>query len=113
MNSFFLALNAVFCNVGAQLAIKLSGRYVFFSTGLLALISPMLIIALALYGLSFFLTVRVYAVNELSVAAPFMAGGAFLLVALVSALVLSEGMTVYKTMGMVLIVLGLYLLTRK
>jgi multidrug transporter EmrE-like cation transporter len=56
--------------------------------------------------------VRVYAANPLSVASPIMAGAIFLLIALVSALVLGEGMGMQKVAGIGLIILGIVLLSR-
>jgi multidrug transporter EmrE-like cation transporter len=76
------------------------------------LFSPWLLSAVALYGLSFFLTVRVFAVNPLSVASPAMAGCTFLLITLVSWMVLGEGLGYQKVAGIGLIFLGIFLLTR-
>ena len=69
--------------------------------------------AVALYGLSFLLTVRVSAVNPLSIASPAMAGCTFLLIALASSVVLHEAMGLQKLLGMGLIVIGIVLVTSK
>lgn len=112
MNFALLALIAVLCNVGAQLAIKAAGERVTAASGLLAWIDPVLALAVGLYGASFLLTVRVYAVNPLTVAAPVMAGGSFLLVALAGTLLLGEAPGWQRLGGMALIVIGIVLIAR-
>lgn len=112
MHEPLLALIAVICNVGAQLAAKHAGHAVQVQKGLAAWMSPWLFFAVALYGVSFLLMVRVYAVNPLSVASPAMAGGTFVLVTLASAILLGEGMGLQKLAGIALIFLGIVLLSR-
>lgn len=81
--------------------------------GLIAqFLSPWIISAVALYGMSFLLTVRVFAVNPLSVASPAMAGCTFLLISLSSWMLLGEGMGAQKIAGIALIFCGIVLLTR-
>ncbi len=106
-----LACIAIFCNVGAQLAIKFAGNSLVGSSLWMYLFSPMLILAVVLYGISFVLTVRIYALNDLSIAAPFMAGGAFLLVALSSVFFFAETMDIFKILGMFFVVTGLIFLS--
>ncbi len=112
MNAPLIALFAVVCNVGAQLAMKFAGRGTA-ATGLAAWLSPWLIGAVVLYGVSFLLTVRVFAVNPLSVASPAMAGCTFLLIAVASSTVLHEAMGLQKLLGMGLILIGIVLVTSK
>lgn len=107
-----IALIAVICNVGAQLAMKYAGRAQQIGNTLASWFSPWLCAAVALYGLSFLLTVRVFAVNPLSVAAPAMAGCTFLLVALASWGLLGEGLGYGKLIGITLIFAGIAVLTR-
>ena len=107
-----LALLAVFCNVGAQLAMKWSGRSSAAADTVAYWFSPWLAAAVLLYGASFLLTVRVVAVNPLSVASPAMAGGSFFLVALASSFLLGEPMGVQKIAGIALIFVGISLLAR-
>lgn len=113
MKEPLIALIAVICNVGAQLAMKYAGRAGHVEKSLLAAwLSPWLLTAVALYGLSFLLTVRVFAVNPLSVASPAMAGSTFLLITLASWLLLGEGLGYQKLAGIGLIFLGIVVLSR-
>lgn len=75
-------------------------------------LSPWLLIALALYGASFFLTVRIFASNPLSVASPAMAGGTFLFIAIASYCLLGEEISYQKLAGMGIIFIGIVVLTR-
>ena len=103
MNEPLIILLAVLCNVGAQVALKRNADAT-------AYLSPWVILALALYGGSFILTIRVLAVNALSVASPVMAGAAFLLIAIAAASVFGESLPPTKLVGMALIVGGITLL---
>jgi multidrug transporter EmrE-like cation transporter len=113
MNEPLIALIAVVCNVIAQIAMKYAGTAGQGAKGLAALLSPWLIGAVAFYGLSFLLTIRVLAVNPLSVASPTMAGCTFLFITLASWLVLGEGMGWQKLAGIGCILIGILLLTRQ
>ncbi len=112
MKDPWIALIAVMCNVGAQLSMKYAGREQQVTKGLAMWLSPWLLWAVMLYGVSFLLTVRVVAVNPLSVASPAMAGCTFLLITLASWLLLGEGLGYQKMMGIALIFMGIVLLTR-
>jgi multidrug transporter EmrE-like cation transporter len=103
MKQPLIVLLAVLCNVGAQVALKRNADGP-------AYLSPWVILALALYGASFFLTIRVLAVNALSTASPVMAGATFLLIAAASATLFSEPLPPLKIAGMTLIVAGIALL---
>jgi len=112
VNLPWLALIAVVCNVGAQLAIKSAGERVTATGGITAWLDPILALAVALYGLSFLLTVKVFAVNPLTIAAPIMAGGSFALVALAGSWLLGETPGLVRLGGMAMIVLGIVLIVR-
>lgn len=112
MKEPLIALVAVFCNVAAQLAMKYAGRENQIAKSLAFWFSPWLISAVVLYGLSFLLTVRVFAVNPLSVASPAMAGCTFFLIALASGFLLGEGLGYQKLAGIGLIFVGIVILTR-
>lgn len=113
MKEPLIALIAVLCNVGAQLAMKHAGRVEQVEKNFIAaLFSPWLLGAVVLYGMSFLLTVRVFAVNPLSVASPAMAGTTFLLITLSSWLLLGEGLGPQRLAGIGLIFVGIVLLTR-
>lgn len=103
MKEPWLALMAVILNVSAQLAIKLAGG------------QPQLMplsVALACYGISFWLTFKIYAVNPLSLAAPIMAGSIFLLTPLAAIVILGESLTAFRILGIALILAGVIILTR-
>lgn len=107
---------AVLCNASAQVAMKYAGRVGMDGTngglgGLAAWLSPWLLAAVALYGMSFLLTMRVFANNALSVASPLMAGLTFCCIALASWLLLGETMDVRKIGGIALILAGIVTLT--
>lgn len=112
MKELWIALISVMCNVIAQLAMKYAGRGQQIDHTLASWLTPWLFIAVAFYGVSFLLTVRVFAANPLSVAAPAMAGCTFLLIALASWLVLGENMGYQKLAGIGLIFIGIAVLTR-
>jgi multidrug transporter EmrE-like cation transporter len=112
MKDPWIAVIALLCNAGAQFAMKYAGRGLDTSKGLAMWLSPWLLVALAFYGLSFLLVVRVYAANPLSVASPVLAGGTFFLITLVSWLLLGESLGYQKIAGIALIFLGILVLTR-
>ena len=112
MNEPLIALAAVICNVSAQLSMKHAGDTGHTGAELSAWLSPWLLGSIVLYGASFLLTVRVMAVNPLSIASPTMAGGTFLLITLASWLLLGEGMSYQKLIGLALIFCGIIVLAR-
>lgn len=103
MNAWGLALAAVVLNVAAQLAMKLAGGN---------LQSLALGAALVCYGGSFFLTVKIYAVNPLSLAAPLMAGLTFLLTPIAAVLLLGEQVGAARLVGIALILVGILFVSR-
>ena len=111
MNAPWLAVVAVLCNVLAQLAMKQAGQAQGHVNDLTGWLTPWLIAAIALYGASFLLTSRVFAVNPLSVASPIMAGATFVLIALASCLLLGEGFGLLKLAGIGLVLCGIALLS--
>jgi multidrug transporter EmrE-like cation transporter len=119
VNDPLIALLAVFCNASAQVAMKFAGRAGLSGAAVaadttsrwLAWLSPWLLASVALYGLSFLLTIRVFANNALSVASPLMAGLTFVCIVMASWLVLGEAMDVRKVGGIVLILAGIVVLT--
>ncbi len=111
MNEPLIALVAVLCNASAQLAMKFAGRAGVEGGGLAAWLSPWLLGAVVLYGMSFLLTMRVFARNELSVASPLMAGLTFGCIVLASWLILGESIDARKLGGIALILAGIAALT--
>jgi multidrug transporter EmrE-like cation transporter len=108
---WLLAVAAVFCNVAAQVSIKLANQSPHTEGSWVApWLTPWIISALVLYALSFVLTVRIFAALPLSIAAPAMAGATFFLVAVSSNLLLGEILSYEQLLGMTLIVIGIYFL---
>lgn len=110
MNSIVWIVAAVCCNAGAQVALKMgaSSEMLRWQTWL----TPAILVGLALYGLSFVLTVRVYADYPLGLISPLMAGAIFLLINILSTLIFHEPVTLHKVAGILLIVAGIALLAR-
>ena len=114
---WILVVTAVLCNVGAQISMKLASQsnYVLIKglgSWLTPWVTPWIIAALSLYGASFILTVRIFALVPLSVATPVMAGASFFLVTLASILFLGEHFNDIKILGLLLIIAGIYCLVR-
>lgn len=115
MNQPWIALIAICCNAFAQLVMKLAGDSIEQDTvgrGLWAWAHPLLLAAIILYGTSFLLTVKVFAANNLTVAGPLMAGGAFIMVAVLGVMALGESLSLTRALGMALILGGIVLLGR-
>lgn len=109
MNQPLLIALAIVLNVGAQVSIKQAGGSA--ADSLFGqMTSPWLALAIVLYGLSFLLTVRIYASNPLSVAAPFMAACTFVLIYALGYLLFAEPVTLPRVAGLALIVAGMVLL---
>lgn len=106
MKDPLIVLLAVLCNVAAQVALKRNAS----GTAEVEYLSPWVVLALGLYGASFFLTIRVLAANALSVASPVMAGATFLLIAMAAATLFGEQLPPARIAGMTLIVAGIALL---
>lgn len=110
MHAFYAVAIAVLCNVSAQVALKMGATTEV--TRLQTWLSPAILIGLALYGLSFVLTIRIYASFPLSVISPIMAGAIFSLVALASVVFFAEPLTVQKVGGIALIVAGMAVISQ-
>lgn len=110
MRSLMWVLAAILCNVAAQLALKSAA--VRGGDPAAAWSSPALLAALLLYGLSFVLTVRIFALYPLSIISPIMAGAIFLCVALGAAVLFAEPLTLQKIVGIGVIVSGIAILAR-
>ena len=112
MNASLFAFISVLGNVGAQVMIKVAGRNGAGSEGLASWFSPWLLLACLLYGSSFLLSVKVFAVNSLSTAAPLMAGATFMLVAVAGAVVFGERISLGGALGICLIAGGIFVFSR-
>lgn len=110
MTSVFWVFVAIACNAGAQVALKFGASDALHRWQ--AWFSPSILGGLLLYGISFMLTVRVYADFPLGVISPVMAGGIFMLITLASVLLFGEALTLGKIAGMGCIVVGILLLAK-
>lgn len=109
MSSSFWVLVAIACNVGAQVAIKLGATT---EISLKSLLSLPVIFGLSLYGISFVLTIKIYAHYPLGIISPIMTGSIFLLISLVSIMFFSEALTLEKIGGILLISGGIWIISQ-
>lgn len=101
---------AVLLNAGAQVALKMGSSQ---PLGRLdTWLSLPILAGLLLYGLSFVLTIKIYAYYPLSVISPAMAGAIFMVITLASYFVFAEPLTLSKLMGIGFVVLGIALLSK-
>ncbi|MDD2608375.1 MAG: hypothetical protein PHX60_01605 [Giesbergeria sp.] len=115
MNNWLFAILAVCCNVGAQICMKFSIESNHSEKSihwLTSLFSVWIIAAIALYGLSFILTIKVLQVNAMSTATPIMAGLTFCLTAIMGNFIFSELFSIQKGIGILFIFAGIFLLTQ-
>lgn len=110
MKEPLLILLAVLCNAGAQIALKAGAADEM--SNWRSWLTPGILSGLTLYGVSFVLTVRVYAVNALSVISPLMAGAIFVLISVAARLLFGEHFSLGKSAGILLILAGIMLLSR-
>ena len=121
MSFFQLLITSVFFNVTANILLKtgvksiggISGEKVKLISELSkAAFSPFIIGGLALYGLSFIIWLRVLTFNDLSRAYPIFATIVFLLTTLGSVIFLKENVSLLRIMGMIVMLLGIYIVAR-
>jgi len=95
-----------------QLLFKLSANQIgktFPTDGILSILSPYLLSALALYGATTVLWVYILTKLPLSIAYPFSLAGAAIVIGL-SAIVLGESISTKQLLGMVIIFFGLLII---
>ncbi|HHU94998.1 MAG TPA: hypothetical protein GXX62_07990 [Alcaligenaceae bacterium] len=112
MKSINLALLAIGCNALAQVSMKYAGQATLGKKNIFDLLSPWLFSSVFFYGISFLLTIRVFSLNPISVAAPIMAGGGFFLVAILGHFIFGETLSLLKILGISLILAGIFILSR-
>lgn len=101
---------AVLLNAGAQVALKLGAAQ---PLGRLdTWLSLPILAGLLLYGLSFVLTIKIYAYYPLSVISPAMAGAIFVVITFASYVIFSEPLTLTKLAGIGFVVAGIALLSQ-
>lgn len=110
MKQIALIVVSILFNVLAQILIKHAGKSGVGAAGLASWLSPWIVLAAGAYGLSFLLTVRIFAENKLSSVVPLMAGATFMLVSLAGVLLFGEQLVARKVVGSLAVLAGIYLL---
>ena len=74
--------------------------------------SPMILIGLSLYGLSFLIWLRVLTFNDLSKSYPIFAAIVFLMTTIGSIIFLKENISLVRVLGMIIMLSGIYIVSR-
>lgn len=74
--------------------------------------SPFIIIGLVLYGLSFIIWLRVLTISDLSRAYPIFATIVFLLTTVISILFFKENVSLLRFIGIIVILVGIFIVAR-
>jgi multidrug transporter EmrE-like cation transporter len=121
MSFFQLLLTSVVFNVTANILLKkgvlaiggISGQKAKLISELTkAALSPFIIFGLILYGFSFIIWLRVLTFNDLSRAYPIFATIVFMLTTLGSIIFLKENVSVFRILGMIIMLVGIYIVAR-
>lgn len=121
MSFFQLLLTSVAFNVTANILLKkgvlvfggISGKSANLIPELLkAATTPMIWIGLTLYGLSFLIWLRVLSFNDLSRAYPIFATIVFLMTTVGSIKFLNEEVSVIRIVGIIVMLVGIYIVAR-
>ena len=121
MNFFQLLITSVFFNVTANILLKkgvkafggISGQKAKIIEELSkAAFSPFVIFGLFLYGLSFIIWLRVLTFNDLSRAYPIFATIVFLLTTAGSIVFLKENVSIIRVLGIIIMLVGIYIVAR-
>jgi len=121
MSFFQLLLTSVVFNVTANILLKkgvisfggISGDKTRLLTELTkAAFSPFIILGLILYGFSFLIWLRVLTFNDLSRSYPIFATIVFLMTTAGSMIFLKENISAFKVLGMIIMLIGIYIVAR-
>lgn len=74
--------------------------------------SPLILIGLSLYGLSFLIWLRVLTFNDLSKSYPIFAAIVFLMTTIGSIIFLRENVSLLRVLGMIIMLTGIYIVAR-
>lgn len=113
MQNYIFLIITIFCNVGAQIALKYASANSLFNEGLsfttlINLIkTPTVWLGMILYFVSFIFTIKVYEVFKLNEAIPLFIGSTFMLSILSSAILFSELINWQKLLGITIIFIGI------
>ena len=111
MKAIILILIAVLCSGFAQLSLKAGSAQI--HNGWQAwILNPYIWGGLIFYMVSFYLSIRLYALFPISWLSPLMAGAIFIVVFLGAVLFFAEQMTAYKISGCLFILVGIWLLSQ-
>lgn len=121
MGFFQLLVTSVLFNVTANILLKkgvvvaggISGHRGQLVTEVLKVfLNPLVAIGLALYGMSFIIWLRILTFNDLSRSYPIFATIVFLLTTLGSMIFLKEHVSLYRVLGIAIMLLGIYVVAR-
>ena len=74
--------------------------------------SPFLIVGLVLYGMSFVIWLRVLTFNDLSKSYPIFASIVFMLTTAGSMIFLKEHVSLFRLLGIIIMIIGIYIVAR-
>lgn len=120
MDQMTLILLSVFMGAAGQILLKVGANILgefdfslntFFHSIWVILKSPVIVIGLILFGLSFMLWVKVLTKSELSQAYP-MVSLSYVIIGVLSPILFNEQLTANKVIGMVTIVAGVFILNK-
>lgn len=77
-----------------------------------AALNPLILVGLVLYGLSFLIWLRVLSFNDLSKSYPIFAACVFLLTTAISLKVLNESISLNRIFGIVIMLVGIFIVAR-
>lgn len=77
-----------------------------------AISNPFILIGLFIYGLSFFISLRVLSMKDLSFVYPLFATLVFLFTAAGSFIILKENLSVIRILGMVIMLVGIFIVAK-
>lgn len=107
----------IFTNVFAQLSLRKGMMSIDLNTinfpTIMKIISSIYVwTGLFLYGLSFILYLYIVSKFEVSYIYPIITSGAFILLMVLSVVFVSEGVNIYKALGLITIILGIWLMSK-
>jgi len=121
MSFYQLLLTSVAFNVTANILLKkgvlaaggISGQKSHLLSEIIKVASnPLILIGLSLYGLSFLIWLRVLTFNDLSRSYPIFATIVFLMTTLGSLIFLKENISLFRIVGMIIMLAGIYIVAR-
>ncbi len=121
MGFYKLMLSSVLLNVTANILLKkgltliggISGEKTkILSDSIKAINNPLILLGLFIYGLSFFISLRVLSLKDLTLVYPLFATLIFLFTTIASFLILKEHISFLRIIGMVIMLLGIFIVVK-